>query len=164
MGLDEGYPPHLQDTMDILDEVQRKDISPFKLDRCWKKSTLLNGHVNYPHPNTLSAAAPVALAPSVAAPTTTPVAPSVTVVPAASAPVDDELANDNADKDDTAEIINRMMKLASFLVINKRNISEETSDNEMEFIFDELVETISHIVRVNLKVKEGIAGRVGING
>ena len=54
-----------------------------------------------------------------------------------------ECSDDNADEDhDTAEIVEGIMKLAS-LVINERNNFGDikTSDNEMEFIFDELVET-----------------------
>ncbi len=39
-GIDEGYPPHLCDCMDILFEVS-KEIVPEKIHNCWHKSTLL---------------------------------------------------------------------------------------------------------------------------
>ena len=296
MGLDEGYPPHLRDAMDVLHEVQRKDVTAIKLHNCWKKSTLLDGYVNYPHPNTATVvAAPVAAAPSPTA--AAPVAPDTAAAPAAAAPAaaapvapdtaaaiisdgtnnakwlysrcsrartsmgtslstldlclkifeviketddeddiqiplmealkdakqrdvafilelcgcacdlrdDDELTeealrnidieediddgstecdvrnndelteanapveamdidespDDNQDEDDIAEIVNGIMKLAS-LVMNERKNSEETDNNEMEFMFDELVETTVNHGQGESAMKEMLEGWVSM--
>ena len=117
MGIEEGFPPHLRDAMDILCEIQ-EDVCAEKLYRCWKKSTLLDGYVNYPHPNTSATDA------------------TSTIQEAME--IDESPNGDHDDKVDSVDEMAERIKELAALVIDDRKKNTSFSNNEMEFFLTSL--------------------------
>ena len=110
MGIEEGFAPHLRNAMDIICEIQ-EDVCAEKLYRCWKKSTLLDGYVNYPHPNTS--------------------ATDATNTDATNTSIQEAIEIDDSPNGDD-EMAERIKDLTA-LVIDDRKKNRSFSDNEIEF-------------------------------
>jgi len=144
-GLDEGYPPHIRDCMDILAEIT-PEFTPEKIRNCWRKSTLLNKP-------------PVAVDPVLAAVDPAPATASHTVAAATTASEGDvemgvvdaadrvDTINESDDESGDEDILKAMTDLAELVKGQKGGDKGAPSGGswEMSYILEELVETVEGI-------------------
>ena len=158
MGLEEGFPPHLRDAMDILDEVQNEDVTAIKLFNCWKKSTLLDAYVNYPHPNPTAppaAAAPAAANDAAATNDDAVASPAAAndvaatnndVVASPAAATNDEAANNAEATNDEAAAAPPLAAANAAAAAEPMDIDESNDDDEEAADNAEIVEGILKLV------------------
>jgi len=141
-GLDEGYPPHLRDCMDILAEIT-PEFTAEKIRNCWKKSTLLDKPpaVMDPTPADVEMTSDAVAANAGSEDTDV----EMRVVDAADA------SDDATDKEDDDAVFKAIADLAELVKKQKEGAEEGAEDRysggnwEMDCILQEMVETVEGI-------------------